>query len=122
MRAGDEAARAKQHALELEENNVRIQEQLMLNQLNEEQIALIKANAMDIEANVPAHFELNYRVLKFEARLGSGSFGDCFKGRKGGQPVAIKRMRVGLIDESESPISSYCEEREREREREGEQD
>ena len=84
---------------------MRIQEQLLLTQLNAEQIAMIEENAINIEANVPARLELDYRCLKFEARLGSGSFGDCFKGSKGGNPVAIKRMRVGLVNKSESPIS-----------------
>ncbi len=35
----------------------------------------------------------------YDKRLGSGSFGDCYKGYLGRPPAAIKKMRVGLIDE-----------------------
>ena len=61
---------------------------------------MIEANSGNLEANVPAFYRLSYRDLKFEARLGSGSFGDCFKARKGERPVAVKRMRVGLVDQA----------------------
>ena len=32
-------------------------------------------------------------------RLGSGTFGDCFLGTKGGRPIAIKRMRIAFANE-----------------------
>ena len=78
---------AEQQRLELleqnkrvEEQNKRIQDQLMLTQLNLEQVAIVEANSSDLEKQVPAVFQLNWRDLLFEGRLGSGSFGDCYKG------------------------------------------
>ena len=70
----------------------------MLNKLNKKQAAMVKANASDIENNVPLHYKLDWRVLKFLERLGSGSFGDCYMGTTGGRTVAIKKMRAGLIN------------------------
>ena len=53
-------------------------------------------------------FKLNWKVLKFQNRLGSGSFGDCFQGMSNGKPVAIKRMRAGLTDKE--GFRAYCRE------------
>ena len=80
-KVNDEKAKAEQRAAELRETNLKIQDQLMLTQLNTKQVAVVEANSSDLEKQVPAMFKLNWRVLQFEARLGSGSFGDCFKGR-----------------------------------------
>ncbi len=65
----------------IEEQNKRIQDQLMLTQLNEKQTAIVETNSVDLDKQVPAVFQLNWRDLLFEDRLGSGSFGDCYKGR-----------------------------------------
>ena len=79
---------AEQRELELleqnkriEEQNRRIQDQLMLTQLNAKQVAVVEANSSDLDKQVPAMFQLNWRDLLFEGRLGSGSFGDCYSGR-----------------------------------------
>ena len=40
-------------------------------------------------------YELNWREVNFKKRIGSGSFGDCYQGERGGQSVAIKKMRSG---------------------------
>ena len=65
----------------IEEQNRRIQDQLLLTQLNAKQTAIVEANSLDFDKQVPAVFQLNWRDLLFEGRLGSGSFGDCYKGR-----------------------------------------
>ena len=65
----------------IEEQNRRIQDQLMLTQLNEKQAAIVEANSGDLDKQVAAVFQLDWRDLLFEGRLGSGSFGDCYKGR-----------------------------------------
>ena len=80
-KVNDEKAKAEQRAAELRETNLKIQDQLMLTQLNAKQVAIVEANSLNLDTQVPAVFKLNWRVLLFEARLGSGSFGDCFKGR-----------------------------------------
>ena len=79
---------AEQRELELveenkriEEQNKRIQDQLMLTQLNAKQVAIVEANSSDLDKQVPAMFQINWRDLLFEGRLGSGSFGDCYRGR-----------------------------------------
>ncbi len=80
-KVNDEKAKAEQHAAELRETNLKIQNQLMLTQLNAKQVAIVKAKSLHLDEQVPAVYKLNWRVLLFEGRLGSGSFGDCFKGR-----------------------------------------
>ena len=65
----------------IEEQNKHIQDQLMLTQLNTKQVAIVEANSSDFDKQVPALFQLNWRDLLFEGRLGSGSFGDCYRGR-----------------------------------------
>ena len=79
---------AEQRELELleqnkriEEQNKRVRDQLMLTQLNAKQVAIVEANSLDLDKQVPAMFQLNWRDLLFEGRLGSGSFGDCYRGR-----------------------------------------
>ena len=69
---------------------------------------MIKANASEVDSNVPAHLKLDWKLLKFRKRLGGGSFGDCFMGEKGGQLVAIKRMRVALTDKK--GFEAFCKE------------
>ena len=80
-KVNSEKAEAEQRAAELREANLKIQDQLMLTQLNAKQAAVVKASSSDLEEQVPAVFQLDWRALLFEGRLGSGSFGDCFKGR-----------------------------------------
>ena len=79
--ANNEKAAAEQRARELREANIEIQDQLMLTQLNSRQVAIVEANAGDLDKQVPSVFKIDWRALMFEGRLGSGSFGDCFKGR-----------------------------------------
>ena len=69
---------------------------------------MVKANAGNVEDKVPPHFKINWRVLKFLKRLGAGSFGDCFHGKKGERDVAIKRMRVALTDKK--GFRAFCKE------------
>ena len=65
----------------IREQNKKIKDQLMLTQLNAKQTAIVEANSLDLDKQVLAVFHLNWRDLHFEGRLGSGSFGDCYKGR-----------------------------------------
>ena len=84
-REREEAEERERELLEqnkrIEEQNRRIQDQLMLTQLNAKQVAIVEANSSDLDKQVPAVFQLNWRDLLFEGRLGSGSFGDCYSGR-----------------------------------------
>ena len=66
---------------EQKRKNKEIQDQLLLARLNSKQVAIVEASSLDLDEQIPAVFKLNWRSLLFEGRLGSGSFGDCFKGR-----------------------------------------
>ena len=92
----------------IQEENERIKKELKSAQLDNDQLAMVKANAGDIESNVPAHLKLDWKQLKFLKRLGGGSFGDCFHGTKGERDVAIKRMRVALTDKK--GFQAFCKE------------
>ena len=48
------------------------------------QTAMIKYSSFQIDGAIASIFELDWRILKFHERLGSGSFGDCFKVRTRG--------------------------------------
>ena len=80
-KAKSEIAEVEQRAAELHEVNLKIRKQLRLTRLNPKQTAIIEANVGNLEREVPAMFKLDFRRLTFEERLGSGSFGDCFKGQ-----------------------------------------
>ena len=85
QREREEAKQRERELLEqnkrIEEQNRRIQDQLMLTQLNAKQVAIVKKSSSELDKQVPAVFQLNWRDLLFEGRLGSGSFGDCYSGR-----------------------------------------
>ena len=91
IRVKDEAELQK---LELLEQNKRIQDELALHELNEEQAEIVHAGAASLEAAVPAKFKIASNNITFEALLGSGSFGDCYKGHFYNVAVAVKQMRV----------------------------
>ena len=98
----------RKRKIEAEAKNAKLQNQLMLTKLNDNQVAMVKSNASIIDGKVPAHLKLHWRILKFLDRLGSGSFGDCYKGTKDGRLVAIKRMRSGLVDDQ--VFKAFCKE------------
>ena len=108
LNAGDAQALAEMENAELREQNLKIKDELKASRLNEKQTAMVKANAAEVDDEVPPHFKLDWKVLKFHDRLGSGSFGDCYKGAKGGKPVAIKRMRAALTDQK--GFKAFCKE------------
>ena len=99
---------AEKKKAEVLEKTAKIQEEMMLNSLDDEQVKIVRAHASDIEGQVHPRFKLDWRLLKFLKRIGSGSFGDCFMGFMGKRPVAIKKMRVGLIDEE--AFTSFAQE------------
>ena len=83
---------AQKEQTKLQERNAEIQKQMMLEHLNDEQQRIVLKNAIDIEKNVPKSLKINWKLLRFKMRLGSGSFGDCFQGLLGNRSVAIKKM------------------------------
>ena len=85
--------------LELLEQNKSIQAELALNALNEEQAEIVHAGTAALEAVVPLRFQIPSKNITFEKLLGSGSFGDCYKGHFHNIKVAVKQMRVGLVNE-----------------------
>ena len=66
--------------LRLQKQNTGIMKQLMSMQLNAKQMSIVEANSTDIDEYLSVALKLDWRSLTFEDRLGSGSFGDCFKG------------------------------------------
>ena len=94
----DARAKVELQAEELKMANVAIRKEIGCNRLDEDQEALIAEGRFKIEDHVDKKFKLHWRELKFEKSLGSGSFGDCFKGTLHSQDVAIKKMRLGLVD------------------------
>ena len=76
------------------EQNKRIQDQLALRELTQEQTVIVHAGAEALETAVPARFKIDSKTITFEALLGSGSFGDCYKGHLHNVAVAVKQMRV----------------------------
>ena len=90
-RERDEADRQR---VELLEQNKRIQEQLALNALSEEQAEIVHEGAAALEARVPTRFKISSKKITFESLLGSGSFGDCYRGSLQNFKVAVKQMRV----------------------------
>ena len=93
----EEEARARE--VELRRKHSQIQDKLLAQALDHTQLAIIGRGAEELLEFVDASFLCDWREIKYERRLGSGSFGDCYKGYVGRVPVAIKKMRVGLIDE-----------------------
>ena len=99
QREREEADEAREMAeakvLELRETNLKIRKELQLSGLNKDQTQIVKNKSSRIRELVPSVYRLEWTTLLFEARLGSGSFGDCYKGTRAGRPVAIKKMRAG---------------------------
>ena len=99
LRAGDEKAEAVKRAARLEKHNLVLREDLKVQMLDTEQKEMVQENASEIEDRVDEKFRLDYHDFKLEKLLGSGSFGDCYKGWWRSQAVAIKKARTGMIDE-----------------------
>ena len=84
----------EEQRVQLLEQNKRIQKQLSLNLPTEIQTKIVHAGTAALEAEVPAKFKISSKQITFELLLGSGSFGDCYKGYLYNRPVAVKQMRV----------------------------
>ena len=123
-RAEDAKKGLEKEVSDLEKQNEKIRKEVAVSGLNEMQVRLVEENASDIDRNVRPEFKLDWRTIKFMLLLGSGTFGDCYKGSIGTQEVAvsgvlaavcairrqhrtdtalyvcwqIKKMRAGLID------------------------
>ena len=88
-RANASLHKAKLAISDLEADNERIKNEVALAGLNDMQLQLVHENSSDIDKNVKPMFKLNWRDLKFQLTLGSGTFGDCYRGSLGGQDVAV---------------------------------
>ena len=97
----------------------KIKKELELNALTKDQMMLIKKVRTSLKKEdkdnasafglLDASFSIDWRQLKFISHIGSGSFGDTYKGEyfrsakksgSNGDTVAIKRIRSGLVDEN----------------------
>ena len=93
--ANDARAIAEAKVVKLRETNLKVREELKLAGLNKQQVKIVKEQSSRIADIVSSVYKLNWNSLKFQKRLGSGTFGDCYKGTRAGRPVAIKKMRAG---------------------------
>ena len=99
-----------QNAAILRENE-ELREALEKEQLSDEQNEMIDNANKETLGHVDSGYEIHYEQLTFERMIGSGSFGDAFKGELAEEEtglttaslftrdVAIKRMRSAAIDE-----------------------
>ena len=83
--------------------NKKIREEVALSGLTDMQVRLVEENSSDIERNIRPEFKLKWRAVDFEVLLGSGTFGDCYKGKIGAQEVAVS----ALLFEISKDISNF---------------
>ena len=76
----EELENAKDAVRDLEAANDKIRKELETNGLSDEQRNLVDANSNFISSSVPSRFVIDFEDLTFETHLGSGAFGDAFKG------------------------------------------
>ena len=79
----------RQEVLALEECNARIKKEISLSLMNQTQRSMIEDGASNILKSVRPELQLEWRNIMFMVLLGSGTFGDCYKGRVGPQDVAV---------------------------------
>jgi len=94
-KANDARAVAEAKVVKLREANLKIRNELKLAGLNKQQVKIVKEQSSRIADIVSPVYKLDWGTIAFEKRLGSGTFGDCYKGTRAGRPVAIKKMRAG---------------------------
>ena len=85
---------AQETISELEATNERIRNEVAISGLTEMQVQYVNANASDIEKNVHPKFHLDWKRIKFMLLLGSGTFGDCYKGSMTGEEVAVSNTML----------------------------
>ena len=90
---------ARRREAEMLKRTKQIQDRLLMQTLDLKQVGIVDKGIKDLIENVDPQLLLDFRSIVYDKRLGSGSFGDCYKGYLGRTPAAIKKMRVGLIDE-----------------------
>ena len=93
-------------AQRLRKANAEITSELEMNRLGKGQVQIVKAN--DHNLDQVRGSQVNWREITFEGTLGSGTFGDCYKGSLYERPVAVKKMRSSLVDEN--GFRSFCRE------------
>ena len=93
-RANDDKYKVELQRRELLDRNRQIQSELAVHQLSKAQTEIVHAGAAELEAVVPHRFKISSKEITFEALLGSGSFGDCYKGYFHNFVIAAKQMRV----------------------------
>ncbi|XP_075895727.1 serine/threonine-protein kinase TNNI3K [Nelusetta ayraudi] len=68
-----------------------------------------KAEVLLLRASLPSHFHLQLSELEFNEIIGSGSFGQVYRGKCRNKIVAIKRYRANTYC-SKSDVDMFCRE------------
>ena len=89
-------AAAQETISELEATNERIKKDIAVSGLTDMQVRYIEEHSSDIEKNIRPEFKLDWNKIKFLMLLGSGTFGDCYKGSIGMLEVAVSWVGGGV--------------------------
>ncbi|XP_030853711.1 serine/threonine-protein kinase TNNI3K isoform X2 [Strongylocentrotus purpuratus] len=68
-----------------------------------------KINVLQLRASLPKNFHLDINEIEFLETIGSGSFGNVYKGYCRGKIVAIKRYRSSAFS-AKSDVDMFCRE------------
>ena len=95
VQAGDAKAMAEKEARKEREENLRLKEELKAMQMDEQQVAIVKANASEVEDYVPPHLKLDWKVIKFIERI--GSVGLCLEREREGERRKDCSLRISIL-------------------------
>ena len=100
FRASEKNREISRKNARLEKENERIRNEIAVEQFDEQQVQIVENGRSEIGSRLKKKYEVNWRSIVFKRLLGSGSFGDCYLGIFFDRKVAVKKMRLGMVDEA----------------------